>query len=233
VRLVLLAIVLSDIREAVFARQQPTQKFTWFCDESQNLFLTQSLRDMLNDLLTMSRSFGTFFMFISQNLSAAVQDARMLQILHTNVRWSFSMRGDPNDNAFLKPVLPVTGRRPRPRTDPFTERTFYSASDERGLILADIANLPNRTGWLWLRGAPEAIPIRTSEFRPWSGREAENAVANLLTDQNIGGRISRQEHARLLAERESKWRSSESVEGDEPTDDFLERKYRSDRDKER
>src|SRR5437867_11367132 len=99
----------------------------------------------------MSRSIGSFFCFLSQNIVIAVQDARMLSTVYTNVRWTFSMRGEPSDCPFLKSALPVTGRRQRPRRDPFVEPTFCSLAEERGLLLDEIFGLPDRTGWLWLR----------------------------------------------------------------------------------
>src|SRR2546427_7994820 len=119
VRRLLQALVLSDIRQAVFARRQKDISYLWLCDEAQNFFLTEKERDNMTDLLTMSRSFGAYFVFLTQNMSTAVQDPRMLKILYTNIRWSFSMRGEPGDCAFLKAVLPVTGRALRPQASPF------------------------------------------------------------------------------------------------------------------
>src|SRR5204863_9237624 len=119
VRRVLQGLVLSDIRQAVFARKNPSSPYLWFCDEAQNFFLTEKLRDNMSDLLTMSRSFGTFFLYLTQNIGSAVQDSRMMSTISTNTRWSFSMRGEPSDCDFLKSVLPITGRKPRLRTDPF------------------------------------------------------------------------------------------------------------------
>ena len=182
VRRVLQGLVLSDIRQAVFARKCPDRPYLWFCDEAQNFFLTEKLRENMSDLLTMSRSFGSFFLYLTQNMSTAVQDARMLKVLYTNIRWSFSMRGEPGDCAFLKSALPVTGRRPRPRTDPFGERTFCTPAEERGLLLDEIANLPDRIGYLWLKThTAEAISIRTPDLALPPARDLEAAIF-ALTD---------------------------------------------------
>ena len=110
VRRLLQGLLLSDIRQSVFSRREKDRPFLWICDEAQNFFLTEGLRDSMTDLLTMSRSFGTAFTLCTQNIAAAVQDPRLLKILHTIVRWSFSMRSEPADCRFLEVALPVTGR---------------------------------------------------------------------------------------------------------------------------
>jgi len=79
-------------------------------------------------------------------LNRSSQDPRMLKVLYTNLRWSFSMRGEPGDCLFLKPAMPVTGRKLRPHTNPFQEESYYSVAEERALALEGIARLPDRTG---------------------------------------------------------------------------------------
>src|SRR5439155_17486023 len=150
VRQLLQALVLSDIGRSVFSRREKSRDYLWVCDEAQNFFLTERLRETMMELLTMSRSFGSYFMLLSQNISTAVQDQRILKLLQTILRWSFSMRSDPADCAFLKPALPVTGRRLRPHVNPFQAPDYYSVAEERSMALDDIAHLPDRTGYLWL-----------------------------------------------------------------------------------
>lgn len=216
VRRVLQGLVLSDIRQAVFARKCPDRPYLWFCDEAQNFFLTEKLRDNMADLLTMSRSFGSFFLYLTQNMSTAVQDARMLKILYTNIRWSFSMRGDPGDCTFLKSALPMTGRRPRPRTDPFQERTFCTPAEERGLLLDEIANLPDRVGYLWLKThTSEAIPVRTPDLAIPPNRDLETAISSIRRDATLGSRSSRKVYERLIDERDRKWLGSPAAAEDE------------------
>jgi len=206
VRRVLQGLVLSDIRQAVFARRSPDRPYLWLCDEAQNFFLTEKLRDNMSDLLTMSRSFGTFFMYLTQNMSTAVQDARMLKVLYTNIRFSFSMRGEPSDCAFLKSALPVTGRRMRPKADPFAEQTFCTPSEERGLLLDEIANLSDRVGYLWLKTyASEAIPMKTADLAIPPARDIESATASIKKDPTCGLRMSKKVYDRLVAERDRKW----------------------------
>src|SRR5207249_2323174 len=83
----------------------------------------------MSDLLTMARSFGSHILLMMQNAASAVGDARMLKTVYTNIKWSFSMRGEPRDCAFLKSVLPVTGRKLRPQASPFQEKSFYSLAE--------------------------------------------------------------------------------------------------------
>src|SRR5207247_9356013 len=103
------ALFLSDIRQAVFARRSRTP-YLWMCDEAQNFFRTRYLRENMADLLTMSRSFGSFFLYLTQNLSTALQDRDMLEVLHTNIRWSLSRRGTARDAALLHTASAVTRR---------------------------------------------------------------------------------------------------------------------------
>jgi hypothetical protein len=206
VRRLLQALVVSDIRQAVFARRQKDLAFLWLLDEAQNFFLTDKLRDNMTDLLTMSRSFASYFVLLTQNLSTAVQDPRMLKILRTNIRWSFSMRGEPDDAAFLKAALPVTGRTLRPQPNPFQERNFYTVPEERAMALDAIAHLPDRTGFLWFKArSAEALKIKTKELAIPQSQDLVDATAPLLSDPTIGIRTSRTEYLRRIAERDREW----------------------------
>ncbi len=134
----------------------------------------------------------------------------MLKTVYTNIKWSFSMRGEPGDCAFLKSVLPLTGRKLRPQASPFQEKSFYSLAEERGTALEEIAHLPDRVGYLWLKArAGEAIKIRTQELAIPQGRTLEEAIAPIRRDPTIGTRFSRKEYERLIAERDRKWTAEE------------------------
>ena len=205
------ALFLSDIRQAVFARRTRTP-YLWMCDEAQNFFRTRYLRENMTDLLTMSRSFGSFFLYLTQNLSTALQDRDMLEVLHTNIRWSLSLRGTAQDTAFLKPALPVTGRRPKPRPNPYAPLEFYKPAEERELLLQEIAHLPDFTGWLWLKSRTgEAIEIRTRIPDIPRGAAFEEAVNRIRMDARIGYRVARGAHLAETSRRDAEWLAADDA----------------------
>jgi hypothetical protein len=228
VRLLLQGLVLSDIRQSIFARpNNPPVTYLWLADEAQNFFLTKQQQDNMSDILTMARSFGSFFCFLCQNLSTAVPDARILELLHTNIRWSLTLRGTPRDAQFLRAALPVTGRRARPDPHPFRERTWYSPEEERSLALEGVAHLPDRTGYLWLKTrSPEAVKIATRRLELPEGEAFRTAVESLRGEPGLGARLPRAEYERLIEARDREWLESPE-ESDLP--DRLEHKYREER----
>ena len=207
VRLLLQGLVLSDIRQAVFARpNQPPVSYIWMADEAQNFFLTEQQRTDLFDLLTMSRSYGAYFLFLCQNLSTSIPDSRLIEQLHTNIRWTLTLRGTPNDARFLRAALPVTGRRTRPAQNPYGERTMYSPEEERSLLLDGVAHLPDRTGYLWLKArSGEAIKIRTERVAIPEGRQFRAVMDTLREEPRLGKRVPRSEYDRLMEERDRQW----------------------------
>lgn len=207
VRLLLQGLVLSDIRQSIFARpNNPPVTYLWCADEAQNFFLTRQQQENMADILTMARSFGSFFYFLCQNLSTAVPDARMLELLHTNIRWSLTLRSTPADAAFLRAALPVTGRLRRPDAHPFREATVYKPEEERTILLNGIANLPDREGYLWLKArSPEALRIRIPRIDLGGAEEFRQAVLELRDAADLGGRLTRTEYERGIRERDERW----------------------------
>jgi len=216
VRLLLQGLVLSDIRQAIFARpNNPKVSYLWCADEAQNFFMTRQQQENIADILTMARSFGTFFYFLCQNMSTAVPDARVLELLHTNILWSMTLRSTPRDATFLRSALPVTGRRQRPEPHPFRQATVYSPEEERSLALSGIANLPNREGYLWLKTrSPEAIRLRTQRVDLAEGEEFRDFVDLVRNFSSLGGRLSRSAYEQMISERDSEWLEEEPVLGD-------------------
>jgi len=208
VRRVLQALLVSDFCQAVFSRKHRDAPFLLVPDEAQNFFITERLRDQMTDFLCMSRSFGVHGIFLTQSIAAAVPDSRVINTLHTNVRWSFAMRGEPGDAAHLKGALPVTGRKTRPQADPFGKPSFHTLNEERSMALAGVAALPDRTGYLWLKSrCREAFLMRTADLDiPVSG-ELEQAILPLRCDPTFGVRQSRKEYDRAGEERNREWRS--------------------------
>jgi hypothetical protein len=229
VRLLLQGLVLSDIRQSVFARpNNPPVTYLWMADEAQNFFLTRQQQENMADILTMGRSFGSFFCFLCQNLSTAVPDARIIELLHTNIRWSLTLRGTPRDAQFLRAALPITGRRPRPDPHPFRERTWYSPDEERALTLEGVAHLPDRAGYLWLKTrSPEAIRFNTRRLDLPEGEAFRTMIESLQANPALGGRVSRAEYDRMIEQRDREWLQSATEELDLPG--RLEHKYGEER----
>jgi hypothetical protein len=229
VRLLLQGLVLSDIRQAIFSRPtNPPVSYLWLADEAQNFFLTRQQQENMADVLTMARSFGSFFLFLCQNLTTAIPDSRILEILHTNIRWSLTLRGTPNDARFLRSALPVTGRRSRPEPHPYRERTNHTREEERALLLDEIANLPDRTGYLWLKTrSPEALRVETRTLDMPAASELRPMVEALRSDASLGGRMARTEYEACIRKRDGEWLESEAPSSD--LGEVFERKYSEER----
>jgi hypothetical protein len=146
------SIVLSDLVNATFRRKQPQVRFPWFIDESQLLFERPSDRYNLHRMLTMSRSFSTFIILLTQSLKAAIHDADFFQTLETNFRWMIMMRSSVSDAGILRPALRATGR-VRRGLDHSGRPAFLTPEQEIQSTLQEIANLPSQRGYFWLRGA--------------------------------------------------------------------------------
>lgn len=206
-------LMVSYFCRSLYARRAPEKPFVVIADEAQDLFASAVMREHLADAGRLSRRYGTFFWFITQNLSASISDTRLLRLLHTNTGWTWSGRGDPADNTFLKPVIPVTGRRLRPKRSPFEESSFYSDAEERALLLEEIANLPSRAGYFWPKGqSAEAIRVHTADLDIPQGSALEKAVLPMRNDPTVGDRISQQEYEKVLH------RKTDRRPADEPGD---------------
>ena len=114
---------------------------------------------------------------------------RLLKILYSNIRWSASLRGEPSDCAFLKSALPVTGRKIRPKVDPFAKDEYYPMTEERSMVLDGIANLPDREGYVWLKDRwSEAIRIRTRDLEMPSDSESLVRISDRFSETGLAGR---------------------------------------------
>lgn len=209
------SLFLSDIRQAIFARQKPQNTFLWFCDEAQEFFRTQQLRDNMAEILAKSRSFGSFLCLITQNLSTAVRDVEMKDILHTNFRWSLSLRGTANDCQFLLPALPATGRSQKPRSNPYAPAEFYSPKEERAAMLEAIAHLPDREGYLWLKAwTGEAIKLKTATLDIPTSSAFTKTVELLRADPGVGNRIARTDYLKALAQAQAPKQAKQKTQQD-------------------
>src|SRR5260370_30693842 len=99
------------------------------------------------------------------------------------------MQVEPSDAAHLMGELPVTGRKPRPQTSPFEEPSFHTLNEERSIALEGVANLPDRTGYLWLKSrAREAFLMRTADLDIPSRDELGQELLPLCSDPTFCAR---------------------------------------------
>jgi hypothetical protein len=116
------------------------------------------------------------------------------------------MRGEPGDCSFLRAALPVSGRKRKPQNNPFEEPAFYTLNEERAMALDEIANLPDRTGYLWLKSrSQEALRVTVPTLSVPQGPELAAAVGPLRRDPTFGARLSRKEHEQKVAARDKEW----------------------------
>jgi hypothetical protein len=201
VRTLLQGLVVSDLRQSIFARQNK-RPYHFFIDEAQNIFLTSQQQEDVAEILTTSRSFGSYYTLICQNLHTAVRSGDAEEILYANIRWSLTLRSTPKDAEFMRSALPVTGTLRKP-SSPFQEKQYYNENEERRILHEGIAHLPDRHGYFWLKArSPGAIKIKTRYLRiPGNWQES---VDELRNDPAFGQRISREDYERLLKSREKK-----------------------------
>jgi DNA helicase HerA-like ATPase len=144
-------LILSDIKQSIFRRTNYDQKVLIFMDEAQNLFKSSVNREHMVDLLTMSRSFGSFVVLITQSLTSAVRDSDVLNSIMSNVRWVVMLRSTPRDAELIAPALPLSSTQSKPRQHPLEPSKHMSGSEELRMRLKEIPKLPDRQAYLWLK----------------------------------------------------------------------------------
>ena len=158
------SLILSDIKQSVFRRSNPNQHFIWFLDEAQNLYKTAVNREHMADLLTMARSFGSFFVLLTQSLTSAVRNQDILNSILANVRWIVMLRSTLRDAEILAPSVPLTGTLTKAKHNPFEPVHYLSESEEMKVRLKEITKLPDRTAYLWLKAhLNTAVKITTPQ----------------------------------------------------------------------
>ena len=163
----LLGILFADLKQSIFRRVNPAQKYLWLCDEVQNLGKTAMNREGLFDVLTMARSFGSFLLLMTQSLSSSLHDQDLLNTILTNVRWIVMLRSTLRDAGVLAPGLPLTGKCAKPSTNPYDPLKFMTESEETKLCLEEITSFKDREAYFWYKAAfPKAIKLITPHVPP-------------------------------------------------------------------
>jgi hypothetical protein len=160
------SLVLSDIKQGVFRRSNPRRKFLWFIDEAQEIYKTSTNREHMVDLLTMARSFGSFFVLLTQSISSAVRDADVLNSLLANVRWIMVLRSTLRDASIIAPAIPITRMLAKPKRHPYEPVKYMTESEELKARLSEITKLPDREAYLWLKGQLAPAVRLTTPFVP-------------------------------------------------------------------
>jgi hypothetical protein len=158
------SLILSDIKQSVFRRSNPDHRFIWFLDEAQNLYKTAVNREHMADLLTMARSFGSFFVLLTQSLTSAVRNQDILNSILANVRWVVMLRSTLRDAEILTPSIPLTGTLTKAKHNPFEPVHYLTENEEMKVRLKEITKLPDRIAYLWLKAhLNTAVKITTPQ----------------------------------------------------------------------
>jgi hypothetical protein len=195
----------SECVGAGFRRDGPETQVLVVVDEAQTFLETPSQRANAMRALTRLRSYKVSLMLMIQNL-AIVRDPALQDIINSEVATKLILRGSPENANGMEKFFGVTGRRLRPQLDPFAESEFYSLSEEQRLLREEIASLPDRAAWLWVKGRTEqAVKMKIADLNIPQGRALHDAVQPILEDAGLGMRIGGAEYERLVQERERKF----------------------------
>ena len=165
VRSLIQSLVMSDICQATFARANVARPFLWFLDEAQNLFAKSADVENIMTLLTMSRSFGTHLVLITQSLKAAIRHPAFAASLDTNFGWLLLFRCGLQDAQIIAPALPLS--RPVRGRASSHRGSYLTPQQEAAQRLDEITKFPQQTGYLWVRAAgANAILMRSQTLIP-------------------------------------------------------------------
>ncbi|MCI0558611.1 MAG: hypothetical protein MN733_08955, partial [Nitrososphaera sp.] len=144
----LMQILVSDIQQSVFRRQQPDRKYIWCLDESQLLMRDAASLENLIDLVTMSRSFSSYFVLLSQALTSAVGDVNHLNAILQNLGWCLLFRSTVREAKIISPAIPLTGMMLSKKRFLYDEQKFLTKDQELNARLEEITHFENRMAYL-------------------------------------------------------------------------------------
>ncbi|MCA9731895.1 MAG: DUF87 domain-containing protein [Deferribacteres bacterium] len=161
----LLRVILSDIQQSVFRRKKRESKYLWFLDEAQVLYRDPRSRENMNDLLTMARSFGSFFIFLTQAITSAVRDTRILNSLMQNLGWVTVFQSIVHEAKLLSSALPLTGNMTVGKSSLYEQPHYLTKEQELKVKLEEIAHFPSQIAYFWLKShLPQAVKIKTRDL---------------------------------------------------------------------
>jgi hypothetical protein len=220
---VLQGLVLSDIKQSVFRRSRPERQFLWFCDEAQNLYKSSANREHMVDLLTMGRSFGSFFLLLTQALTSAIRDSDILNSVMANVRWVLMLRSTLRDAELIAPAIPVSGNSLKRRRSPLEPARYLTEAGELRARLKDITRLPDRQAYCWLKAQLRTAVRLQTPFLSSAHKIAgcsEKELEAFAQSAPLGQGLSREAITASLAPRQSRlarggWQGEPQMETDQ------------------
>jgi hypothetical protein len=144
------SLVVSDLRQAAFQREEWSHHYAFFLDEAQCLMVNRTDTDNLVDLLTLGRTFGASLVLMTQSIAAVSPDRGFLRQLETNTKWMFMFRSGPDDARLLLPGLGTTLRAIRER-DAHGKPIYESTEDVVKEKLQEVMTLPKGQAFAWLK----------------------------------------------------------------------------------
>lgn len=146
-------------------------------------------------VLSMARSRGVSLVLCTQSLAIASRVSPTLpKVVATNTDVQMLFRPSREDAREMADILPVTGRRRRPRPAPWEERArspYLTPPEEREALIADAVNLARREFFLWNRGRPyKAHLVRTKDVAPREGTHVAPEVARLIREGTLARPIA-------------------------------------------
>ncbi len=156
----------------IFARSvaEARRPVACFIDEWQEgLLAGGDIAEHYERVLQMARSRGVSFWLTSQSFAGAARVSPTLpRVVQTNTKVQLWFASSAED-ARMMTALPVTGRRPRPPSEPWEERRgspFLTPDAEREELRERLTTLPARTFLYWNRNRPyRAQFVRTTNLR--------------------------------------------------------------------
>ena len=156
----------------IFARTvaEARRPVACFIDEWQEgLLAGGDIAEHYERVLQMARSRGVSFWLASQSFAGAARvSATLPRVVQTNTKVQLWFASSAED-ARMMTALPVTGRRPRPPSEPWEERRgspFLTTEAEREALREQLTTLSARQFLYWNRNRPyRAQFVRTTVLR--------------------------------------------------------------------
>lgn len=175
------------LARGIFARSvaEARRPVACFIDEWQEgLLAGGDIAEHYERVLQMARSRGVSFWLTSQSFAGAARvSATLPRVVQTNTKVQLWFASSAED-ARMMTALPVTGRRPRPPSEPWEERRgspFLTLEAEREELREQLTTLPARTFLYWNRNRQyRAQFVRTTDLRLPSVDELRPRLAHRL-----------------------------------------------------